>query len=130
MLYLLIYLSWLLVVQVVAGTLSWTVVQRYRSPLASLMVWLALIIAGVITENTAKFDGKDYPVKGAAAPNTTRAFKRIDDHIMEFTTKVDGKPTTSTRVVISQDGRTHTLTTTGKNARGQTVNSVVVYEKE
>src|SRR6478672_10142096 len=31
------------------------------------------------TENTGKFDGKDYPVEGAATPNTTRAFKRIDD---------------------------------------------------
>jgi len=28
------------------------------------------------------------------------------------------------------DGRTHTLTTTGKNAQGEVVDNVVVYEKQ
>jgi hypothetical protein len=81
------------------------------------------------TEITAKFDGKDYPLKGVA-PNTTRAFKRIDNHSFEFTTKVDGKVTTTTRVVVSPDGKTQTVTTTGKNAQGQAVNNLGIYEKQ
>lgn len=82
------------------------------------------------TELTFNFDGKDVPVMGATSPNTTRAWKRIDDYNYEFADKVDGKATTTTRVVISSDGRTRTNTATGKNAQGVAVNNVVVYEKQ
>lgn len=82
------------------------------------------------TEITAKFDGKDYPLKGATATNTTRTFKRIDDHSFEFTNKVNGKVTTTTRVVVSPDGKSQTVTTTGMNTQGQTINNVTVWEKQ
>jgi hypothetical protein len=82
------------------------------------------------TELTFTFDGKDVPVMGATSANTTRAWKRIDDHNYEFVDKVDGKVTTTTRVVISSDGKTRTNTATGKNAQGVAVNNVVVYEKQ
>jgi hypothetical protein len=82
------------------------------------------------TETTWKFDGKDNPTKGAAAPNTTAAYKRIDGRSFEVTGKVDGKPTIVTKVVVSADGKTITATQTGKNAQGQTVNNVIVGEKQ
>lgn len=88
------------------------------------------------TEITAKYDGKDYPLKGtrqtSGAPvgNTTRAYKRIDDRTYEFVTKMDGKVTTTTRTSISRDGKTRTTTTTGKNADGLTINNVQVYDKQ
>jgi hypothetical protein len=82
------------------------------------------------TEITTKFDGADVPLKGAPVPNTTRAYKRIDDHTWQFVDKVDGKVTTTTRVVMAADGRTRTNTQTGKNAQGQAVNSVQVWEKQ
>ena len=82
------------------------------------------------TEISYKFDGKDYPLKGAAAANTTRAYRRIDDHTWEFVTKVDGKVTTTNRNVISPDGKTQTGTTTGKDAQGQTVNNTLVFDKQ
>jgi hypothetical protein len=43
---------------------------------------------------------------------------------------IDGKVTTITRVVVSRDGKTMTSTQTGKNAQGQTVNSVMVRDKQ
>jgi hypothetical protein len=82
-------------------------------------------------EMPAKFDGKDYdyPEVGPAQ-TTTAAYKWIDDSTFEWITKVNGKPTTTTHVLLSRDGKTLTLTTTGTNAQGQKVNNVAVFEKQ
>ena len=56
--------------------------------------------------NSRCLDGKDNQVKGAPAPNTTTAFKRIDARTLETQGKVSGKPTVATRVVVSPDGKT------------------------
>ena len=82
------------------------------------------------TETVGKFDGQDNPVKGAAVPNSTSAYKRIDGRTFEVMGKADGKPTVTTRVVVSADGKTVTATQTGKNAQGQTVNNVLVQDKQ
>ena len=79
-------------------------------------------------ETIAKADGKDYSVKGDE-PGATRAFTRIDDHTWQVVAKQNGNVLTR-REVISADGKTMTVTVTGKNARGDTVNSVVVYDKQ
>jgi hypothetical protein len=86
-------------------------------------------------EYTAQFDGKDYPVKatidGRPSPNQDAvAWKKIDDYAYENTAKLKGQALTTTRVVISRDGKTRTNTVTGKNAQGQTVNNTQVYEKQ
>ena len=79
-------------------------------------------------EWTAKFDGKDVPVKGD--PNRdTAALKKVDDHTFEIVNKKDGKVTTTNRIVVSRDGKTRTVTATGTNAKGQKVNNTAVYEK-
>ena len=41
-----------------------------------------------------------------------------------------GRVTGNTKVVVSADGKTRTLTQKGKNAQGQHVNNVVVYDKQ
>jgi len=82
------------------------------------------------TETVWTFDGKDNPVKGAAAPNTTAAYKRVNDHTFEVTTKVDSKLTLTTRVVVSADAKTLTATRTGKSADGSAVNNVIVASKQ
>jgi hypothetical protein len=82
------------------------------------------------TETVAGFDGKDNPVKGANRPNTTVAYKRIDDRTLESQSKIDGKPTTTVKISVSPDGKTLTATVTGKNADGQAVNSVIVHDKQ
>ena len=82
------------------------------------------------TELMGQFDGKDYPLKGAPAANTTRAFKRIDDCTYEYVEKVDGKVMATVRMVAPPGGKTPTNTTTGKNVQGQAVNNVTVWEKQ
>ena len=82
------------------------------------------------TETVGKFDGKDNPVTGAPTPNTTAAYKRINGRTFEVQGEVDGKPTITTRVVVSEDGKSLTATQTGKNAQGENVNNVIVAEKQ
>ena len=81
------------------------------------------------TETIEKGDGSEAPVQGAQTP-TTRALKRIDDRNYEDADRVNGKPTVTRRLVVSQDGRTLTVTVKGTNAQGQAVNNVVIYEKQ
>lgn len=80
------------------------------------------------TELMARFDGKDYPVEGVA--NTTYAFTRIDDHTYDLIMKRGGVVVSTNRAVVSSDGKTRTSTTTAKNAQGQTVTNVAVYDRE
>jgi hypothetical protein len=82
------------------------------------------------TETVGAFDGKDNPVNGAPAPNTTTAFKRIDARTLETQGKVSGKPTVATRVVVSSDGKTMTATQTGQTPQGQAIKNVIVLEKQ
>lgn len=87
-------------------------------------------------EYTAKFDGKDNPTKSMldGKPNSNAAdsvaYKKIDDYTYEATTKLKGKTLTVARHVISKDGKTRTVTTTGTNAQGQKVNNVTVFERQ
>ena len=76
------------------------------------------------TEVTTMFDGKSSEVKGAPDANTTRVYRRIDNRTYEYVQSVGGKLTTTVRTVVAADGKTRTVTTTGKNAQGQTVNNV------
>src|SRR5215472_1539929 len=87
-------------------------------------------------EYTVKFDGKDSPehpmLDGKPKPTgaDTISIKKVDDFTYEATTKKKGMVLTVTKNVISKDGKTRTATATGKNAEGQTVNNVVVWEKQ
>jgi len=87
-------------------------------------------------EYTAKYDGKDNPTKpmldGKPNPNAADsvAYKKIDDYTYEATAKLKGKTLNVAKHVISKDGKTRTVTTTGTNAQGQTLNDVTVFEKQ
>jgi len=82
------------------------------------------------TEVTTMFDGKSSEVKGAPDANTTRVYRRIDTRTYEYVQSVGGKLTTTVRTVVAADGKTRTVTTTGKNPQGQTVNNVAFYDRE
>ena len=82
------------------------------------------------TETTGTFDGKDNPVNGAPAPKTTTAYKRVNARTFEAMGKVDGKPTVTTRVAISADGKTLTATQNGQTAQGETVKNVIVADRQ
>ena len=80
-------------------------------------------------EMQAKYDGKFVPFKGNPDADML-AYKRIDANTVEATTQLNGKVMGTSRIVVSADGKTRTLTQTGKNAKGQDVHNTVVYEKQ
>jgi membrane protein implicated in regulation of membrane protease activity len=49
---------------------------------------------------------------------------------LSFTAKQGNKITLTGRVVVSTDGKTWTVTTTGTDAKGKKVNSTAVYDKQ
>jgi hypothetical protein len=80
-------------------------------------------------EYTAQYDGKDYPVTGSDAFDAI-ALKRINDRTTEATLKKGGKIVSSARRVVSEDGKTMTLTITGTNPKGEKTKSTALYEKQ
>jgi hypothetical protein len=81
------------------------------------------------TEYTAQYDGKDYPMTGSQNADTV-ALKRIDARTIERTDKKGEKVVVTSSRVVSEDGKTMTVTTTGTNAQGQAMNNVTVWEKQ
>ena len=78
---------------------------------------------------TANYDGKDVPVVGN--PNAdTIARTRVNDTTTKLVNKKDGKILSTATLVVSADGKTLTITTTGKDAKAQTIDSVAVYDKQ
>jgi hypothetical protein len=80
-------------------------------------------------EYTAKYDGKDYPITGVPNADTV-ALERLDASTTRSTTKKGDQVVMTVTSVISKDGKTRTATFKGKNAEGQDVNNVVVYDKQ
>ena len=81
-------------------------------------------------EYMTMFDGKPSEIKGAPDANTTRVYKRIDNRTYEYVQSVGGKLTTTVRTAVAADGKTRTVTTTGKDAQGRTVNNVAFYDRQ
>ena len=80
-------------------------------------------------EWTGKFDGKDYPVTGD--PNSDmRSYKKVDDHTLAMMVKKGGKVTATGRIVVSADGKSRTVSTSGTDAQGKKVSNKVVYDKQ
>jgi hypothetical protein len=79
---------------------------------------------------TTSLDGKDSPITGNNPNADAIAVKRIDATTLEAVNKKGGKVTTTQRNVVSADGKTRTVTTTGTDAQGQKVNTVAVFEKQ
>ena len=87
--------------------------------------------AGKPTHNEwkGKFDGKDYAVTGDPTADT-RAYKIADDHTLEMTVKKGGNTTASGRIVVSEDGKSRTVTVSGTDAKGAKFSSSAVYDKQ
>jgi hypothetical protein len=80
-------------------------------------------------EWTGKFDGQDYPVTGD--PNSDmRSYSKVDDQTLKMTVKKDGKVTATGRVIVSPDGKSRTVITSGTDAEGKKVKNKVAYDKQ
>jgi hypothetical protein len=81
--------------------------------------------------STVRSDGKDYPLTGTGVPygSDTIAFVEIDPFTIDATFRKAGIITGTAHSVLSPDGRTLTVVSKGKNAKGQATNNVTVWEK-
>src|SRR5262245_61899832 len=78
---------------------------------------------------TSKFDGADVAYTGNPMADTASP-KRIDDNHYENTWKKGGKATVTAKVSVSADGKTLTVTQTGKDPEGKPVSLTAVYDRQ
>ena len=81
------------------------------------------------SEWTGKFDGADYAVSGDSNSDM-RSYKVANPNTMNMTGKKGGKVTITGRIVVSADGKTRTVTTSGTTANGRKFKSIAVYDKQ
>ena len=86
--------------------------------------------AGAATHNewTGKFDGKDYALAGDPTGDT-RSYRKQGARTLLMTIKKAGKVTMSGRIVVTANGKSRTVTTTGTDAKGKRFKSTAVYDK-
>jgi hypothetical protein len=80
---------------------------------------------------TVKYDGKDYPTTGTMPGGADMiSIKRVDANNYEAILKKAGKAVGTSKVVISADGKTTTLTAKITDASGKSATAVSVYDKQ
>jgi hypothetical protein len=79
-------------------------------------------------EWTGKFDGKEYDLVGDSTADK-RSYRRIGARTLTLTGTKDGKVTVSGRIVVTANGKSRTVTTTGTDANGKRFKSIAVYDK-
>jgi hypothetical protein len=80
-------------------------------------------------EIAARFDGKDYPIKGSPIADAI-SLKRVNDRQTDVVWKKGGKVAMTGKSVISADGKTTTLTQTGTDPQGRAIKNVAIYDKQ
>ena len=87
--------------------------------------------AGNSTHNewTGKFDRKYYPVTGDPTSDM-RSYRRINSRTLAITAKKGSKVTLTGRIVVSADGRSRTVTTSGTDSKGKRIRVTAVYDKQ
>ena len=87
--------------------------------------------AGSATHNewTGKFDGKDYALVGDPTADT-RSYRKQGARTLLMTGKKGGKVTLTGRIVVTANGKSRTVTTSGTDAKGKRFRNIAVYDKE
>ena len=85
--------------------------------------------AAVHNEWTGKFDGKDYPLIGDPTADS-RAYRRVGARTLAMTIKKGGKVTVTGRIIVTPNGKSRSVTTSGTDANGKKVKTVAVYDKQ
>src|ERR1017187_7556454 len=78
---------------------------------------------------TGKFDGKDYPAKGAPT-HDMRAYTKVDENTLTYTLTKDGKKLGNGKVVVAADGKSRTVTETMPAADAKPVTATSVFDKQ
>jgi hypothetical protein len=83
----------------------------------------------IVISYSANYDGKDYKYLGSLDADTI-TLKRVDASTVEATLKKNGIVVQTSTAVVSKDGKTRTLTTSGKNGKGELFHNVVVFDRQ
>ena len=81
----------------------------------------------IVIEYTAYLDGKDYPVLGS--PDYDSVSLKRNGKMVEGTRKKSGTVVQTYQRIVSDDRKTMTVATTGKDAVGNTLNNVAVFDR-
>jgi hypothetical protein len=81
----------------------------------------------IVVQYTAYLDAMDYPVTGS--PDYDSVSLKRNGKMVEGTRKKDGKVVQTYQRVVSDDRKTMTVATTGKDAAGNTLNSVALFDR-
>ena len=84
----------------------------------------------VTIEYPANYDGKFYPVSGSGGPADAIALRRINVYQAESTLMHGTSVVATARRVVSEDGKTMTITYKGSDPIGRQVDMTLVYEKQ
>jgi hypothetical protein len=79
-------------------------------------------------EWVGKFDGQPYALQGVD-DDVTYAYRRIDDRTYDVEVRIDDRLAGVSRVTLSDDGRSITTATTGRDATGRRVTTTTVYDR-
>ncbi len=80
-------------------------------------------------EAAPKFDGQTYPVTGDPTSDMG-SLTRLDTNSFEWASFKGEEELGKTQVVISDDGKTSTATSTTKDVNGEEVTTIAIYEKQ
>jgi hypothetical protein len=80
----------------------------------------------------AKYDGKDVPVLGTTpyGSGAVASLTRVDAHTAKIVGKRNGEVVLTQTIVTAADGKSRTVSSKGKDAKGQMVDSVAVYDRQ
>jgi hypothetical protein len=93
-------------------------------------------VIGTWKLNTAKSTGTTLPKSetrtyaASAAGGIVLTWKRVGPNTVDSTQKRMGKAVGTTRRTVSKDGKTLTLVSKLTNAKGEVVNTTVVYDRQ
>jgi hypothetical protein len=80
-------------------------------------------------QSTFKYDGKSYPMSGAADYDAL-SLQRVNDNTVKSTLLKSGKPVGITIRTISKHGKVMTLSTKLKDVNGKRNEMIAVYDKQ
>jgi hypothetical protein len=111
------------------GPKSQTIVISGTDTSRKVVVDLAPQTGNAVHWEVAGAPGAELPVVGTNPNADHYVFKRLNATTLEAQYLRAGKPTIKQTAVVSADGKTLTVTGTGTDAQGRTVNNVAVYDK-
>jgi hypothetical protein len=110
-----------------------SVILKYEAAGAGVKATLEMMgVNGALAhlEFSGDYDGKDNPITGSGQAGAVVALTRLDANTVRLVHKRDGKVILTETAVVSSDGKTMTVTTTGTTPSGTPINGVAVWEKQ